>query len=529
MATVSKSGNATESPPYQDVLDNNDGVFLNIIENMNHGKTPTFMNWASQLSQQHGIPYIAKCDSDVFLRMDKMFELVRYELPPIPVLESITNMDKPPSVMASEIIHRREKKLSTLDMSYWTKLFYMGQNLYVQGGFYLMSNNLALEATREARYFEHIIPDIMNWEDSQSANVAPNNDPHGYLEGVEDHDATAMIHFGHYRSLLSPRQRNETDFLTPSVIQWITMPRELYPFVHPVKEAEKWNELVAKELNTTSNGSAPIRVKTVTNQEKRTILTLIVIYSAGDITSRQLYRRKVLEKQGLDRCCGALEANETLCNTDVQYLFVVGRGRTGRKSPNVVHNQQTLARLLHSANITFSSKENDVIFVDDADDNDHLALTMVALSYVHNHGSFGAVIFCKSSTSVSLEGWRHNILASAKYSLQLDRHLLIGDVRERNKKGTMDFRPRRRNPKYRRFFRPKYKSTHLYLGSDCFAISANLIPILWNSVFEPKVELFLDGTGHLGHDLMYLALAADSIKLHWMRVPKGMHFWSPLS
>ncbi|KAL3921447.1 MAG: hypothetical protein SGILL_002741, partial [Bacillariaceae sp.] len=172
------------SPPYQDVVDNNDGIFLNIIENLNLGKTPTFLYWANKLSMQWKIPYIVKCDTDVFIRMDRMIEMLQQDLPPIPVITEKNTNIKQPSVMAGELFLKpRGKWLQSLDESFYKSQYFMGQKYFFFGGFYLMSQDLVEVATKEARLYHNVIPTLINGKD-------PRKGPHGYIGGIEDHDST---------------------------------------------------------------------------------------------------------------------------------------------------------------------------------------------------------------------------------------------------------------------------------------------------------------------------------------------------
>lgn len=286
MGTVTRK---RPKPPYLDILDNNDGVFLNILENMNTGKTPTFLFWASQFSQKWKIPYIVKSDTDTFMKMDKIFDLLQNELPPIPGIDGDENV-KQPSIMAGHLWHTPWKFLPDIDQHFWDEQFYMGLHFYLLGGFYLMSSNLAEDATREARHFQQIIPDIVI--------NSTNNKPHGYLAGHEDHDTTSLAEIGHYQSLMFKNKSNNTK--SPSVIQWVTMPKSLLAFKHPVKliNKRKWKRLVANELNH-STPEITSQSETFKPQSPSQVQTLVLIYDVPSSEARNYYRQQLFAPEHL--------------------------------------------------------------------------------------------------------------------------------------------------------------------------------------------------------------------------------------
>jgi len=62
----------------------NDCTFLNIKENMEWGKSPTYMKFASKIATEYGIDYIAKLDDDTYLSTELFGIFVDDELPPAP-------------------------------------------------------------------------------------------------------------------------------------------------------------------------------------------------------------------------------------------------------------------------------------------------------------------------------------------------------------------------------------------------------------------------------------------------------------
>jgi hypothetical protein len=46
-----------------------DKTILNIRENMNEGKSPTWFNYGASVAEEYGIEYVAKCDEDSILNL----------------------------------------------------------------------------------------------------------------------------------------------------------------------------------------------------------------------------------------------------------------------------------------------------------------------------------------------------------------------------------------------------------------------------------------------------------------------------
>jgi len=61
-----------------------DAVYLNIKENMENGKSVSFFKYAASLAGEYGIHYISKIDSDTLLSVNKLLDLIDFDLPPSP-------------------------------------------------------------------------------------------------------------------------------------------------------------------------------------------------------------------------------------------------------------------------------------------------------------------------------------------------------------------------------------------------------------------------------------------------------------
>jgi hypothetical protein len=95
-----------------------DCTYLNIRENMEEGKSPTYFKFAAELSKDYNIDYVAKVDDDTVLSPELLFsEMLDSELPPAPYNRRLYGG---PSIMSTT------KNL-----------------LYGAGEFYFMSSDLA--------------------------------------------------------------------------------------------------------------------------------------------------------------------------------------------------------------------------------------------------------------------------------------------------------------------------------------------------------------------------------------------------
>ena len=72
-------------PEFSDFEKQTDFTVLNIEENMNDGKSETWLNFASQVVEETGgIDYIAKTNGDTLLYIDKVVQYLDVFLPPFP-------------------------------------------------------------------------------------------------------------------------------------------------------------------------------------------------------------------------------------------------------------------------------------------------------------------------------------------------------------------------------------------------------------------------------------------------------------
>lgn len=65
-------------------LNEPDMILLNIRENMNEGKSQTWMHYGAQIAEEYGLDYVGKCDADSILHLHDFFRFAYKHLPPAP-------------------------------------------------------------------------------------------------------------------------------------------------------------------------------------------------------------------------------------------------------------------------------------------------------------------------------------------------------------------------------------------------------------------------------------------------------------
>ena len=94
-----------------------DCTYLNIRENMENGKSPTYLKFAANLAEEYGIDYVAKSDDDSVISPWALLEFIEEDLPPSP---------------HNRRIYGGAPRLSRLK-----------NHIYAAGEFYMMSSDLA--------------------------------------------------------------------------------------------------------------------------------------------------------------------------------------------------------------------------------------------------------------------------------------------------------------------------------------------------------------------------------------------------
>jgi hypothetical protein len=159
-------------------------------ENMNDGKSESFVYFASVMMKRHNIDYAMKLDADSILHLHDYLAFAHVNLPPYPYYKRIfagalRNKYHWPKLDSQEVYNRKEH--------YW-KQELESVHLYLAGQCYILSRDLVEWVVAEA---------------PRSWNT--------YREGHEDHDVSAM-------ALRSPRP-----------VTMITISKTQRFWEHPVK------------------------------------------------------------------------------------------------------------------------------------------------------------------------------------------------------------------------------------------------------------------------------------------------------
>lgn len=145
--------------------DNTDVTVLNIQENMNAGKSQTWFYYASTILEKYDLDYAGKIDSDSLPYMDKFFQYAYTYLPPPPYNSGIIA-----GVPIDKLWWQKSKKEFREDENedFFKQAYGKVMHLYAAGQCYILSADLCKTVALEA----------------------PKS--HGYREGHEDHDVSAM-------------------------------------------------------------------------------------------------------------------------------------------------------------------------------------------------------------------------------------------------------------------------------------------------------------------------------------------------
>jgi len=183
-------------------LNYRDMTLLNIRENMNEGKSQTWMKYGAEIAKEYDLDYVAKCDADSLLHLHEFFAWAYKSLPPAPYNNNVY-------VGALRDKAFWEKHKNPEDQARYEGYFgknFEGIHLYVAGQFYMMSTDLARFVGQEAL-----------------ANKC------SYCEGHEDHDISSMA------------------FHSPNPINLMVISRPQRFWEHPVKGGQRWKRILARE------------------------------------------------------------------------------------------------------------------------------------------------------------------------------------------------------------------------------------------------------------------------------------------
>jgi len=184
-------------------LNDQDITHLNIHENMNEGKSQTWIKYGAEIAEQYDLDYVVKCNMDTLLHLHKFFTWAYKNLPPAPYNNH---------VYVGGLLDKafwRKKNNKPKDYARFESYFgknYDDVHLYFAGQFYMMSTDLARFVGQEAL-----------------ANKC------SYCEGHEDHDISSM-------AFHSP---------DPIHIMGLSHPQRFWQ--HPVKDEKRWKKFWDQE------------------------------------------------------------------------------------------------------------------------------------------------------------------------------------------------------------------------------------------------------------------------------------------
>jgi hypothetical protein len=183
-------------------LNEPDMTLLNIRENMNEGKSQTWMYYGAKIAREYDLDYVTKCDADAILHLHEFFMFAYKHMPPAPYNRNMyigALRDK-----AYWPRHETDEERIRFE-SYFGNVF-EGVHLYVAGQMYIMSTDLS-----------HFIG-----EEALRSNCS-------YCEGHEDHDISAMA------------------FHAPEPVKLVVVGRPMRFWEHPVKGEPRWRRIWARE------------------------------------------------------------------------------------------------------------------------------------------------------------------------------------------------------------------------------------------------------------------------------------------
>ena len=183
-------------------LNEPDMTLLNIRENMNEGKSQTWMYYASKIAEENDLDYVGKVDADSLLLLHEFFHFAYKNMPPAPYNSMMyigALRDK--AYWPKHTTQAAQNKFE----SYFGAV-YGGVHLYVAGQLYMMATDLAKYVGQEAL----------------SGKCS-------YCEGIEDHDISAIA------------------FHSPEPIKLVCIGQTHRFWVHPVKGERRWKRIWARE------------------------------------------------------------------------------------------------------------------------------------------------------------------------------------------------------------------------------------------------------------------------------------------
>jgi Galactosyltransferase len=179
-----------------------DMTLLNIRENMNEGKSQTWMLYGAQIAEQYDLDYVAKCDADSMLHLHEFFHFAYKNMPPAPY----NSMMYVGALRDKAYWPKHATEAERIRFESYFGNNYDGVHLYVAGQVYICATDLAKFIGQEAL------------ENKCS-----------YCEGHEDHDISAIA------------------FHAPEPVKLVVVGRSHRFWEHPVKGEPRWKRIWARE------------------------------------------------------------------------------------------------------------------------------------------------------------------------------------------------------------------------------------------------------------------------------------------
>jgi hypothetical protein len=147
-----------------------------------------------------------------------------------------------------------------------------------------------------------------------------------------------------------------------------------------------------------------------------------------------------------------------------------------------------------------------------------------ALYYIEQHHSkkgskltIDFLVLCQSEWMVNISKWLGLV------QVQSSPHdMVIGDVRDKAQP------PRDFPVGIDSYFNEYQDYMHLYLGSDCLALSTTLVPKILEQARSNQEARKTYWENNLGHDLTCLAYMSPKTVLHWIPITQSQRFWTAL-
>ena len=193
-----------------------DQVTLNIKENMEDGKSQTWLYFATTLINNEGFhfDYVGKMDTDTLIRLDDYFKFAKDNLHPYPFnVRTIAGLFHDKSWWAQRKIGRnRKEQFFEAHYTGFKPDGITGIHLYPAGQLYILSTDLATSIVKDAKPFSSFLES----------------------EGVEDHDIGTMAY------VRSEGKSLNLVMLSKKALFWD----------HPVKRNKKgWEEKWGNEIS----------------------------------------------------------------------------------------------------------------------------------------------------------------------------------------------------------------------------------------------------------------------------------------